>query len=280
MARGPSCWPGPSPTPTPPVSWAGWSRPIPRWCGCIGTEPVHDESVVTPRPCAARAMTIRRAAGARDDPPTASDCPAKPAAWAEARDPDLAMGWRLLAATGMRRGEALALRWRDVDLDAGRLQVRRSLSTVKTKGAGEQLVEGPTKTGQARVVDIDADTIAALRAYRAVRGSLTLDLVRDTAPVLGNLDGTPRHPERYSRRFVDQVAQARRALGEDQLPRIRLHDLRHTHATLLLAAGEPVKVVSERLGHANAMITLTVYQHVHPGMGRQAADRFAALLRG
>jgi integrase len=200
--------------------------------------------------------------------------------WAEARDPDLAMGWRLLAATGMRRGEALALRWRDVDLDAGRLQVRRSLSTVKTKGAGEQLVEGPTKTGQARVVDIDADTIAALRAYRTVRGSLTLDLVRDTAPVLGNLDGTPRHPERYSRRFVDQVAQARRALGEDQLPRIRLHDLRHTHATLLLAAGEPVKVVSERLGHANAMITLTVYQHVHPGMGRQAADRFAALLRG
>src|SRR3954452_14769340 len=200
--------------------------------------------------------------------------------WVAAQDPDLAMGWRLLAATGMRRGEALALRWRDVDLDAGRLAVRRSLSTLKTKGAGEQLVEGPTKTGQARVVDIDADTIAALRAYRAVRGSLTLNLVRDTAPVLGNLDGTPRHPERYSRRFVDQVAQARRALGEDQLPRIRLHDLRHTHATLLLAAGEPVKVVSERLGHANAMITLTVYQHVHPGMGRQAADRFAALLRG
>jgi integrase len=90
--------------------------------------------------------------------------------WAEARDPDLAMGWRLLAATGMRRGEALALRWPDVDLEAGRLQVRRSLSTVKTKSAGEQLVEGPTKTGQARVVDIDADTIAALRAYRAVRG--------------------------------------------------------------------------------------------------------------
>ena len=61
---------------------------------------------------------------------------------------------------------------------------------------------------------------------------------------------------------------------------IRLHDLRHTHATLLLAAGEPVKVVSERLGHANATITLTVYQHVHPGMGREAADRFAALLEG
>lgn len=200
--------------------------------------------------------------------------------WAEARDRDLAMGWRLLAATGMRRGEALALRWRDLDLDAGRLQVRRSVGLVKAKGGGEQLIEGPTKTGQSRVVDLDADTLAALRAYRAARGSLALDLVRDTALVLGNLDGTYRHPERFSRRFVGQVAQARKALGEHLLPPIRLHDLRHTHATLLLAAGEPVKVVSERLGHANATITLTVYQHVHPGMGRQAADRFAALLRG
>jgi integrase len=200
--------------------------------------------------------------------------------WVEARDPDLAMGWRLLAATGMRRGEALALRWRDVDLDAGRLQVRRSLGVVKAKGVGEQLVEGPTKTGQARVVDIDSDTVAAVRAYRATRGSLALALVRDSALVLGNLDGRHRHPERYSRRFVEQVVQARRTLGEVQLPKIRLHDLRHTHATLLLAAGEPVKVVSERLGHASAMITLTVYQHVHPGMGRQGADRYAALLRG
>jgi integrase len=64
------------------------------------------------------------------------------------------------------------------------------------------------------------------------------------------------------------------------LPAIRLHDLRHTHATLLLADGVLVKVVSERLGHASATITLTVYQHVHPGMGLQAADRFAALLEG
>jgi integrase len=69
-------------------------------------------------------------------------------------------------------------------------------------------------------------------------------------------------------------------VGEGLPPVIRLHDLRHTHATLLLAAGEPVKVVSERLGHASETITLTVYQHVHPGMGRRAADRFATLLDG
>jgi integrase len=142
----------------------------------------------------------------------------------------------------MRRGEALALRWRDVELDAG--------------------------------------TVAALRAHRAARGGLALDLVRDSALVLSNLDGTHRHPERFSRRFAGQVLQARKALGDEQLPVIRLHDLRHTHATLLLADGLPVKVVSERLGHASATITLTVYQHVHPGMGREAADRFAALLEG
>lgn len=200
--------------------------------------------------------------------------------WADAYDRDLAMGWRLLAATGMRRGEALALRWRDVDLDAGRVAVRRSVGVVKNKGAGEQLTEGPTKTGQSRVVDLDAGTVASLRAYRAARGSLALELVRDSTLVLSNLDGTHRHPERFSRRFAGQVARARKVLGEDQLPTIRLHDLRHTHATLLLADGVPVKVVSERLGHASATITLTVYQHVHPGMGRQAADRFAALLDG
>jgi integrase len=78
-----------------------------------------------------------------------------------------------------------------------------------------------------------------------------LDLVRDSALVLSNLDGTDRHPERFSRRFAGQVARARRALGEERLSVIRLHDLRHTHATLLLADGVPVKVVSERLGHAS-----------------------------
>jgi integrase len=90
--------------------------------------------------------------------------------WADDHDSDIAMAWRLLAYTGMRRGEALSLRWRDVDLDAGRVAVRRSVGVVKDKGNGEQFVEGETKTGQSRVVDLDAGTVAALRAYRAVRG--------------------------------------------------------------------------------------------------------------
>ena len=71
------------------------------------------------------------------------------------------MGWRLLAVTGMRRGEAIAMRWRDVDLDAARLAVRRSVGVVRTEGVGEQLIGGPTKIGQSRVVDLDAGTVAA-----------------------------------------------------------------------------------------------------------------------
>jgi integrase len=76
--------------------------------------------------------------------------------------------------------------------------------------------------------------------------------------VLSDLDGTHRHPERFSHRFAGQVAQARTALGEEQLPGIRLHDLRHTHATLLLADGVPVTIVPERSGHAGASSTTRV----------------------
>ncbi|SFU06965.1 Phage integrase family protein [Geodermatophilus amargosae] len=110
------------------------------------------------------------------------------------------MGRRLLAATGLRRGEAQALRWRDVDLDAARIAVRRSVGVVKEKGAGEELVEGPPNTGRSRVVDLDAGTAAALRAYRAAREEVAPGLVRDTAVLLSELDGTHRHPERFSRR--------------------------------------------------------------------------------
>jgi hypothetical protein len=89
---------------------------------------------------------------------------------------------------------------------------------VKTNGADEQRVEGPTKTCQSRVVDLDAGTVAALRADRAFRGLFALDLVRGSAPAISNLDGTHRHPERFSRRLVGQVLQARKALGEGHLP--------------------------------------------------------------
>lgn len=189
---------------------------------------------------------------------------------------ELAMAWRLLANTGMRRGEALALRWSDVDWTAGRISVQRAVGVVKTKGAGEELHFGKPKSGRARVVDLDPATLAALRSYRAQRAEVALTLAKDDALVLGTVDGAVRHPERFSRAWQTAVTRARRDLPD--LPSIRLHDLRHTHATIMLGAGIPVKVVSERLGHANATITLGVYAHVMPGMQAEAANLFANLI--
>jgi integrase len=109
---------------------------------------------------------------------------------------------------------------------------------------------------------------------------VNLVLVQPDALVFGNREGAFRHPETFSKLFVKAVARCRRDLGDDAVPAIRLHDLRHTHATLLLSAREPVKVVSERLGHASAIVTMTVYAHVLPGSQRQAAEGFAALVAG
>ena len=200
--------------------------------------------------------------------------------WADERGCTDAVAWRVLAYTGMRRGELLALRWRDLDLDVARLSVRRSAGIVKTKGEGEQLVEGPTKSGRQRSVDLDQRTIDALRRYRVARAGLDLRLVRDESLIFGDLNGGHLNPDRFSRRFTRSLALARSQLGADALPMMRVHDLRHTHASVLLAAGVPVKVVSERLGHATVTITLETYQHVMPGMQAEAAARFAALVGG
>jgi integrase len=198
---------------------------------------------------------------------------------AEVADP-LLIAWSLLVSTGMRRGEALGLRWGDVDFDGSRLSVRRSVSVLKREGAGKVIVVGTPKSGKARTIDLDPHTVAVLRAHKAARGLLALALARDDAFVLCNLDGSAWHAERFSRRFGVANDSARKALGEDKLSKIRLHDLRHTHATLMLQAGEAVKVVSERLGHASVMITLGTYAHTLPGMQAGAAARFGALLSG
>jgi len=186
--------------------------------------------------------------------------------------------WHVLAMTGMRRGELLALRWRDIDLDAGTASIRRSAGVIRVKGQAATISEGPTKSGKPRVIDLDEMTVTLLRAHRRERGSMALAYFRDSALVFGDHEGRHRHPERFSRMFAETLARCAKALGEDAPPVIRLHDLRHTHATLMLGKGEPVKVVSERLGHASVTVTLSVYAHVLPGDQRAAAARFAALI--
>jgi integrase len=198
--------------------------------------------------------------------------------WAREHAPAGFPLWHVLAFTGMRRGEALALRWRDLDLDAAAVRIRRSAGMIRNAGEGAGVVEGGTKSGKPRLVDLDAPTVAVLRAYRRERGAMALQLVRDGALVFGDIEGDHRNPEHVSRQFARDVARCCGELGNDALPGIRLHDLRHTHATILLTAGVPVHVVSQRLGHASAVVTMTVYAHVLPGSQRDAADRFAALV--
>lgn len=192
---------------------------------------------------------------------------------------ELHAAWHLLAFTGMRRGELLTLRWRDVDLDAATVAIRRSVGVVRNAGEGGEVREGSTKTGKSqRVIDIDPATVAVLKSWKRERGELALALARPGALVFSTLEGEHLHPERFWRTFRNTLARCRKQLGEAAPPMITLHDLRHTHATPPLSVGEPVKTVSERLGHASITVMLGVHAHVRPGDQKRAADRFAALV--
>ena len=177
--------------------------------------------------------------------------------------------WRTIAYTGMRRSEALALRWGDVSITRGTVAVRRA-ADVTTRGRVKS-----TKTHSVRVLDIDADTTAALKAWKAVRGSISLNYARPDAYVFGNLDGEMRSPNEVSRRWKLRVQKARIALGNDNLRTVTLKGLRHTHATLMLELGVHPKVVQERLGHSDITTTMNVYSHVTPTMQRAAIDRLS-----
>ncbi len=184
------------------------------------------------------------------------------------------VAWHLLALTGMRRGEVLGLSWDVVDLDAGTVSVRRTL--VDVLPGGDPVWSDPKTDRGRRLVNLDAGTIGKLRSHRAAQAQERLLVgtgYRDHALVFAMPDGRPIHPERFSREYAETVARS-------ELPVIRLHDLRHTWATLALQAGVHPKVVQERLGHSNIAITLDIYSHVIPAMQSDAADRVAALVTG
>ena len=179
--------------------------------------------------------------------------------------------WRLMAMTGLRRGEALALRWGDIDLETGRLTVRRSRVQV-----GYTVQEADTKTGRSRVVAIDGKTIAALRRQNNQQLN-DADEWKAAWAGDGHMftreDGAPWQTDRITKLF-DQAVQ------EAGATRIRLHDLRHSHATHMLEAGIHPKVVQERLGHANVAMTMDTYSHVIPALQESAAELVAALIDG
>jgi integrase len=177
------------------------------------------------------------------------------------------MLFRLAAATGMRRGELLGLRWSDVHLDSGRIEVTQALTAVGYETSFSRL-----KTSR-RCISLDADTVKQLKMWRKQQATLLkgagntnqLDLV------FTGSDGGTLHPDLASKAF----ARAQRAAD---VRAIRFHDLRHTHATLLLRDRVPIKVVSERLGHSTPAFTMVTYQHVLPGMQDDAARAFGIIL--
>lgn len=173
--------------------------------------------------------------------------------------------WHLASMTGMRRGELLGLRWSDLDLKAQRLSVRQNLISV----AYEIKVTTP-KSHHARSIDLDEKTTAVLASHRESLRSEGEPADGDRLTFL-KADGEIIHPDVLSQRFE-------RLVGRTDLRRIRLHDLRHTHATIGLRAGVPVKVMSERLGHSTPAFTLQQYAHVIPGMQAEAAEAIAKLV--
>jgi integrase len=180
--------------------------------------------------------------------------------------------WVLAASTGMRRGEVLGLRWQDIDFDRRRLAIRQTIISVDYR---VETSEPKTARGR-RSVALDSGTVTALRAHRAAQNQEKLKLgeaYQDLGLVFCRADGTPVHPDRFTQMFDKHVK-------DSGLPRIRLHDLRHTHATLALAAGIHPKVVSERLGHSTVAFTMDVYSHAIPSMEAEAAETIANLVRG
>jgi integrase len=186
---------------------------------------------------------------------------------ATARPQRLHPALHLAACTGMRRGEVAGLKWSDLDRANQRLSISRTLQSI----AG-QPVEFPVKTHTSRrCIDLDDQTMDVVTRWRR---RLNRDgLPHDTDDwMFVNPAGRFVNPESISQLF-DRL---QRQLPD--LTRIRFHDLRHTHASLLIMDGGPVKVVSERLGHANVAFTMHTYQHLLPGMSAAAARQFAALL--
>ena len=174
--------------------------------------------------------------------------------------------WWLAAHTGVRRSELVGLRWRDIDLDHRRLSITRTIVAVNGR---KQPSNGKT-VNAARTIDLDDRTLAILACWQQDHAERFGRVDPDRGLVVRD-DGQAVNPQSVSQGFE-------RAVARTDLPRLSLHGLRHTHASLLLKAGVPLKVVSERLGHSTPAFTMATYQHVLPGMQAEAAATFASLM--
>ena len=176
----------------------------------------------------------------------------------------------LAVLCGLRRGEISALRWRNVDLQRAQLAVVESAEETE---AGVRYKE--PKSGKARTVALSASVVEELKTHRLRQAEAMLRLgvrLSDDCFVAAQDDGTPMRPTLITVAWV-------RLIRTSDLPQLHFHDLRHAHATHLLASGVHPKVASERLGHSRVGITLDLYSHVMPGMQEDAVAKVDAALR-
>jgi integrase len=188
-----------------------------------------------------------------------------------AEDRKFFIAYVLAIYTGMRRGEILGLRWRDCDLERGTVSIQQTVY----KSNNEILIQEPKTKGSKRTITLPDYAISCLKKHRVRQNEYKLRLgsaYTDHDLVMANWNGTPVDPADINKDFAYAIKKA-------GLPRIRFHDLRHTHATILLRLGENPKVVSERLGHAEVGITLDTYSHVLPDMQKNLAQNFEIAMK-
>jgi len=172
-----------------------------------------------------------------------------------------------LLFTGMRRSEALALRWGDADLIMAQISINRSMHHLAT---GEMVFRQPKTAGSRRMVSLSPSTCIELRQHHDNEEALK-GILKDDDLIFAHLDGSPLLPSSVTHSWMKLV----RRCG---LTGIRLHDCRHTHASLMLKQGIHPKIVQERLGHTSIRITLDTYSHVTPGLQQAAAESFDKLV--
>jgi len=188
----------------------------------------------------------------------------------------------ILLFTGMRRGEALSLRWGDIDLTGAQLSINRNMQCIK----GKISFKSPKTASSRRQIDLSTNTCTVLRIHKEFQEDTKKRLkgpkvtnddkglkVANDDLVFCHPNGSPYLPDGITHAWMRLTARC-------GLSGIRLHDARHTHATLLLKAGVNVKVIQERLGHANFSTTMNLYAHVSPGMQKEAASRFDDIVTG
>lgn len=179
----------------------------------------------------------------------------------------LYIAYVLAIYTVMRKGEILGLRWQDIDLMHGRISIVQIL--VRTENG--LFFDTPKTKGSIRSIFITPDVTEILKKHLRQQRKQKLQLgsaYQDHGLVVSTTLSTPMSPDNLRRHF-------NRMIKESNLPKIRFHDLRHSHATIMLQLGEHPKVVGDRLGHSRSSITLDTYSHVTPNLQKRAAQKFS-----